>query len=205
MNFVQLAKFIQFGLKAAIFITLLVLCIVYFMVDAIDKSVQGETRVKEKSVDIGFESPAVVICPSPSFKPSISENYGFEYPTRDLFNMRTPFSDKFKHLFINKTVRRLFEDFSYDDDLEFIFIGKILKHGDNEFKYKKMIINVELIKIRTEYDGTCYVVQPRNVKNWSESWGEVTIQYKKTLPTSDVPESFFLYFVPRNEWQGNIR
>ena len=204
MNFVRLAKFIQFGLKAAIFIALLVVCIVFFMLEAIEKSVQGATWVDDKSVDQGFESPAVVMCPSPPFKPSISESYGFKYPTRDLFNMQTPFSEKYKHLFADKTVRTLFEDFSFDNDLEFRILGKVLKLGDNEFEVGKMKANVELIRIRTTYDGVCHVLQPRNILNWGERDGVLTIQYKKTLPASDVPQSFFLYFVPRNEWQGNL-
>ena len=120
--------------------------------------------------------------------------------------MQTPFSEKYKHLFADKTVRTLFEDFSYDDDLEFRCLGKILKLGDNEFNFTEFetFINVELIKIRTTYDGVCHVLQPRNIMNWDERGGVLSIQYKKTLPTSDVPKSFFLYFVPRNEWQGNL-
>ena len=55
MNFVRLAKFIQFGLKAAIFIALLVVCIVFFMLEAIEKSVQGATWVDDKSVDQGMD------------------------------------------------------------------------------------------------------------------------------------------------------
>ena len=55
MNFVRLAKFIEFGLKAAIFIVLLVVCIVFFMLEAIEKPVQGATWVDDKSVDQGMD------------------------------------------------------------------------------------------------------------------------------------------------------
>ena len=205
MNFVQLAKIIQFGLKAAIFISLLTVCYFFFMKEAMEKSAQGETRVNEKSVNLGFESPAAVICSSPSFKPSISEQYGFEYPTRDLFTMRTPFSDKNKHLFSDKTVRKLFEDFSSGNDLEFRVLGKLLKEGHNEYLLpsKDWIINLEWKKVITPNDGVCHVIQPRRVKNWPEREGAITIAYKKSLDVVDIPKSFILYLTKRDNWQGD--
>ena len=67
-----------------------------------------------KPKEFAFEAPAITICPYPAFKPSISEE--FKYPARDLFLMPTPH----KHLFNNKTVRSLFEEFSYANDIEFL-------------------------------------------------------------------------------------
>ena len=203
MNSVQLAKFIQFGLKAAIFISLLTVCYFLFMKEALEKSAKGEKRVKEKSVNLGFESPAVVICSSPPFKASISEQYDFEYPTRDLFNMRSPFSDKNKHLFADKTVRKLFEDFSYGNDLEFRVFGMLLKEGDN--KFGKDFLNIEMKKIITPYDGVCHVLQARSLEsqNWSERNGLVTIAYKKSMNKADIPKSFTLYLTERDQWQGD--
>ena len=89
--------------------------------------------------------------------------------------MQTLFSEKYKHLFADKTVRTLFEDFSFDNDLEFRILGKLLKLGDNEFKFGKIELNVELIKIRTTYDGVCHVLQPRNIVNWNEREGVLSI------------------------------
>ena len=206
MTFVQLAKFIQFRLKAAIFIALLVVCYFFFMKEAMEKSVQGETRIKERSVNLGFENPAVVICSSPPFKPSISDQYGFEYPTRDLFNMRTPFSQKFKYLFADKTVRKLFEEFSYANDLEFRALGMLLKVGDNEYKpIDSVVINLELKKVITPYDGVCHVLQASSVQNWQEREGLITIAYKKSLDKADIPKSFTLYLTKRDDWKGNYQ
>ena len=94
------------------------------MEEAIGKFYKEAITVTERSIPIkdrgGYNSPAILICPNPAFKPSISDLHGFRYPTRDLFNMRTPFSEKYKGLFTKTTVRSLFEAFSYtDNDLEF--------------------------------------------------------------------------------------
>ena len=199
----KLAKSFKFGLKSAIFITLLVVCYVIFMKEAIEKSVEGETWVNEKSFNLGFENPAFVICSSPSFKPSISEQYGFEYPTRDLFNMRTPFSEKYKYLFANKTVRNLFEDFTYANDLEFRGFGNLLKEGDNEFKIYDMIVNLELKKIITPFDGICHVIQARNIQNWNEREGLFTVAFKRSLDVADIPKRFTIYLTKRDNWQGD--
>ena len=172
------------------------------MTEAIDKFQKQATTVTERSEDLGYKSPAVVICSYPMFKPSISNIHGFKYPIRDLFNMKTPFSEKYKHLFTKRTVRSLFEDFSYADDLEFKTYGTTLKEGDNLMKFGSTIMNYVLYRVRTTHDGVCHVVQPRNVENWNERFGAVTVQYKKTLSVSDVPKSFIIYFVERDEWQG---
>ena len=200
----KLAKCLQFALKFAIFASLLVVCYIYFMEEAITKFQKKATTVTEKSKKVGYQSPAVVICPNPTFKPSISDLHGFKYPTRDLFNMRSPFSEKYKHLFTKTTVRSLLDAFSYADDLEFKTWGKTLNEGDNLMKFGDVIINYVLKRIRTTYDGVCHVIQPRNIENWNEQFGAITVQYKNTLSVFDAPKSFFIYFVERDEWQGKI-
>ena len=212
MNCVQLAKFIQFGLKSAIFIILLVVCYVVLMMEAIEKSAKEATTISERSVDLGFEYPDVVICSYPTFKPSVSELYNFKYPTRDLFNMKTAFSEEYKYIYGNKTVRSVFETFSYADDLEFWALGNPLKEGSNEIKIADTIVDVGLKTIRTTYNGVCHVIQARGVKNSDdpgiaalyERIGTISIKYKKTLDVSDIPKSFILYFVARDEWQGKL-
>ena len=79
-----------------------------------------------KPKEFAFEAPAITICPYPAFKPSISEE--FKYPARDLFLMPTPK----KHLFNNKTVRSLFEEFSYANDIEFLVFD-----GNNSLPIKE--------------------------------------------------------------------
>ena len=129
----KLAKFLQYALKFAIFVTLLVVCYIYFMAEAIDKFQKKATTVTERSKDLGgYKSPAIAICPNPAFKPSIFNIHGFKYPTRDLFNMRTPFSEKYKYLFTKTTVQSLFDAFSYDDEVEFKSFGTTLNEGDNQ-------------------------------------------------------------------------
>ena len=146
-------------------------------------------------------SPAILICPNPAFKPSVYDFHGFRYPTRDLFNMRTPFSEKFKDLYNHTTVRSLLEAFSYtDEDLEFKAFGRTLSEGDNLVKYKirNWTMNFELKKVITAYYGVCHVIQQGKL----EEYGSITVQYKKTLSVSDAPKSFLIYFVERDKWQG---
>ena len=176
MNCVQLAKFIQFGLKSAIFIILLVVCYVFLMMEAIEKSAKEATTISERSVDLGFEYPDVVICSYPTFKPSVSELYDFKYPTRDLFNMKTLFSEEYKYIYGNKTVRSVFETFSYADDLEFWALGNPLKEGSNEIKIADTIVDVGLKTIRTTYNGVCHVIQARGLANWVERVGTISIK-----------------------------
>ena len=205
MNFhgPKLAKFLQYALKFAIFVILLVVCYIYFMAEAIDKFQKKATTVTERSKDLGgYKSPAIVFCPNPAFKPSISEIYGFKYPTRDLFNMRTPFSEKNKYIFNKTTVRSQFDAFSYAGDLVFKAFGTPFNEGDNLVDFGPLKINVEFKKVRTAYEGVCYVIQQRNVENWNEEGGLATVQYKKTLSVSDRPKGFKIFFVERDEWQG---
>ena len=158
----KLAKFLQFILKFAIFVLLLVVCYIFFMEEAIAKFQKRATTVTERSIPIeklgGYKSPAIVICPNPAFKPSISDLHGFKYPTRDLFNMRTPFSEKHKYLFNNATVRSQFDAFGYADDLVFKAFGTAFHEGDNLVEFGPLKVNVEFKKVRTAYEGVCYVI-----------------------------------------------
>ena len=104
----KLAKYLQRAIKIAFFALLLIVCYIYFMEEAIGKFQRKATTVTERSLSIedlgGYKCPAIVICPNPACKPSISDLHGFKYPTRDLFNMRTPFSEKYKDLFTKASV-----------------------------------------------------------------------------------------------------
>ena len=174
------------------------------MAEAIDKFQKKATTVTERSKDLGgYNSPAIAICPNPAFKPSISNIHGFKYPTRDLFNMRTPFSEKYKYIFTKTTVQSLFDAFSYGDELEFKSFGTTLNEGDNQvIAYGDEYMNFELKKVRTTHYGVCHLIQPRNIENWNEQVGTITIQHKKSLSVSDAPKSFSIYFIEKDEWQG---
>ena len=202
-----IATFLQFSLKFVIFVSLLVVCYFYFMKEAIAKFQRKATTVTERSIHIddlgGYKCPDIVICPNPSFKPSISDLHGFKYPTRDLFNIMTPFSETYKYLFNKTPVRYLFEAFSYADDFNFKTLGITLNEGDNQvIAYGEEYMNFELKKVRTTHYGFCHLIQPRNIENWNEQFGTLTIQYKKSLSVSDAPKSFSIYFVEKDEWQG---
>ena len=151
-QFPKLAKFLQYALKFAFLTLLLVVCYTYFMKAAIEQFKKEATTVTERSIPIedlgGYKSPAIVICPNPAFKPSTSDLHGFKYPTRDLFNMRTPFSEKYKYLFNKTTVRSQFDAFSYADDLVFKAFGTAFHEGDNLVGFGPLKINVEFKKVR---------------------------------------------------------
>ena len=183
-------------LKFSIFMSLLIVCYIFFMKDAIEKSKKGATTVTARQVKQEYESPDIILCPNPAFKPSISTKYEFQYPTRDLFNMHTNFTEQYKSIFENKTVWEVFEEFSYANDLEFKSFQVQLKEGANPYEYG----NTEWLKIRTTYDGVCHIIQERN--NKSEQSSAFTIHYKEKLEVVDHPKSFFIYFTPKDQWQG---
>ena len=167
-----IATFLQFSLKFVIFVSLLVVCYFYFMKEAIAKFQRKATTVTERSIHIddlgGYKCPDIVICPNPSFKPSISDLHGFKYPTRDLFNIMTPFSETYKYLFNKTPVRYLFEAFSYADDFNFKTLGITLNEGDNLLEFDDAKLSIALKKVRTTHMGVCHVMQSRNVQNWNE-------------------------------------
>ena len=100
------------------------------------------TTVTTKAKEFAFEAPAITICPYPAFKPSISEE--FKYPARDLFLMPTPN----KHLFNNKTVRSLFEEFSYANDIEFLVFD-----GNNSLPIKEGNTSLPVHEGGTKLEG----------------------------------------------------
>ena len=100
------------------------------------------TTVTTKPKEFAFEAPTITICPYPAFKPSISEE--FKYPVRDLFLMPTPN----KHLFNNKTVRSLFEEFSYANDIEFLVFD-----GNNSLPIKEGNTSLPVHEGGTKLEG----------------------------------------------------
>ena len=81
------------------------------MEDAIKKSEKRATTITSRQTDSGFEYPAIIICPYPGFKPSLSQK--LEHGAKDLFRYET--SDK--HFVDNKTVAKAFEEYTYSDSI----------------------------------------------------------------------------------------
>ena len=115
------------------------------------------TTVTTKPKEFGFEAPAITICPYPAFKPSISEE--FKHPARDLFLMPTPN----KHLFNNKTVRSLFEEFSYANDIEFLAFD-----GNNSLPIKEGNTSLPVHEGGTKLEGNFRDVMQGQLQEWTE-------------------------------------
>ena len=103
-----------------------------------------------------FEAPAITICPYPAFKPSISEE--FKYPARDLFLMPTPH----KYIFQNKTVRTMFEAYSYANDIEFLVFD-----GKNSITIKEGNMSLPVHEGGTELEGISRDVTSQTEPIWS--------------------------------------
>ena len=87
MNSMEKAKICQKLLNFIIFVSLGVICYFYLMEEAIKKSKKGATTITSRIEQSGFEDPAIMICPQPGFKPSLSQK--LKYAPKDLFRFET--------------------------------------------------------------------------------------------------------------------
>ena len=81
------AKIFQSSLNFIIFVILGVICYYYLIEDAIKKSENGATIITSRQEHEGFEYPAIIICPYPGFKPSLSQKLKYQ-PKKNLLFVR---------------------------------------------------------------------------------------------------------------------
>ena len=199
MNSMEKAKICQSLLNFIIFVILGIICYFHLMEDAIKKSEKGSTTITSRQENSGFEDPAIIICPYPGFKPSLSQK--LEYAAKDLFKLKT----QDKSFFDNKTVPEVFEKYTYGNNIkistrESKFIP--LKEGENKFEntFGNVTQTIELKKVPTVDNGICYVIFFDKVKKGKRS--HLLIEYMYPINSSGVPERFSVYLLPTNEWQG---
>ena len=194
------AKICQSSLNFILFVILGVICYFYLMEDAIKKSEKGATTITSRRENSGFEYPAIIICPYPGFKPSLSKK--LKYQANNLFSSKTPD----KHLFDNKTVPQVFKEFTYGDSIKISMPENeksqtnsfiLLKEGETKFKIRNVTQTVELKTVQTAATGICYGI-------FSEMGRGILVEYKDPINSSDVPDRFTVYFLPKNEWQGAV-
>ena len=124
-------EFCQHALYLITFIGLIVSCYLFFMHDAIEKSKKEATTVTKRSANCPFEAPSITICITPPFKPSISGKYNLSQSIRQYFSPWAIHFDQGSD-FGNKTVQKLFEEFSYSNDLTFSDLNGDLNLGKNK-------------------------------------------------------------------------
>ena len=182
----KILKFLQYALKFAVFTLLLVVCYIYFMKEAIEQFKKKATTVTERSIPIedlgGYKSPAIVVCPNPAFKPSISDLHGFTYPTRDLFNMRTTqFSEKYKYIFNKTTIQSQFDAFSYADDLVFKAFGTAFHEGDNLLDFGDVKIDIDEAYLNEVSSEDLSAALVEAIRSGETKANEVVAEKYKTL------------------------
>ena len=85
------------------------------MNDAINKSKNKATTVTKRSIPLETELPSLILCPKPSFKQSVSNQYNLSIPVRDIFvNQYWPDNENLgmKSL-LERNVKELYDEFSY--------------------------------------------------------------------------------------------
>ena len=176
------------------------------MKEAIEDFDKRATTVTTRSINHPYEAPAMTICSNPPFKPSISKLYNLTIPIRDLFYLPTNTTKRlYDQIFINESMKSLYEKFSYSEDLQFVFWMDKLTLGINQVKYlKNVTIEVELKKVPTIGLGLCHLIQFKSFGDWNQKEALIAIEYKENLKKSDIPKSFTVYFTPRNEWHGIV-
>ena len=197
MNDREKAKIFQSSLNFIAFVILGVICYYYLIEDAIKKSEKGATTITSRQEHSGFECPAIIICQYPGFKPSLSKV--LKYRAKDLFRIET--SDK--HVFGNKTVPQVFEEYTYgnsitisglDGDSKFI----PLKEGETKFRFGNGTEIVTLKKVPVP-NGKFHVIFLEN-----EKMSNLLVEYKDPINSSDVPGHSNVYILPKNEWHGIV-
>ena len=117
----ELAKVCHHALYLVSFISLLIPCYFLYMQEAIKDSEQKATTVTQRSEPHASETPVIIICPQPNFKPSISSKFNMSFPDRDLFVSVADFTEFLDMNNIdNQTVQELYEQFTYSND--FIYL-----------------------------------------------------------------------------------
>ena len=76
-----------------------------------------------------------------------------------------------------KTVQEMYEEFSYSDELKFVFWDEYLNVGKNKlnYVYEGAAVDVELIEVPTIGLGLCHVIQLKNVSSWDKKSGLIAI------------------------------
>ena len=202
----ELAKFCHHALHMVSFVSLLVPCYLFYMQKAIKDSQQKATTVTKRSEHLAFDSPVIIICPQPNFKPSISSKFSLSIPDRDLFITESDFWEFLDVNFIyNQTVKELYEQFTYNNDFTYLYKGTDLYLGKNEFKdVDGSAYNIDLKKVHTWRSGVCDLIQIDDVENWEINYIELFIGYSKTLDQQDIPKEFTIYLMPNDQWSGIV-
>ena len=189
-------KCCQFTINCVIFFSLLVSCYFLYMDDAIEKSKRKATTFTKRSESIEFEVPAIIICPEPPFKQSVSEKYNLSVPARFVFRLDKSFNNV-NDIFGNKTIQYLHEEFSYAKDLNFVYHGVDLKPGVNEVDFYGERAEIELKIVPTIYSGTCHLMQMKGKPIFHNVFGTVIlVGYDKDMNHLDIPKGKILKILP---------
>ena len=183
MDSLKLAKLCHYLIYGIAFISLSFLCYFLYMNEAIEKSKIGATTVIKRTENLPYESPTIIVCPEPRFKPSVSRKYNLSSPARDIFSpwMGDFFITFIKDTFHNRTVQDVYEEFTYsNNDLMFVYENTYLELGKNEVKHKysKNSIDIELKNFPTLYYGQCYLIELLNGNQWEEISAAIYIGYR---------------------------
>ena len=147
----------------------------------------------KRSENLPYETPTIIVCPEPRFKPSRSWKYNLNDPARDFFTPWNPSVIPFiKDTFQNRTVEDLYEELSYSkNDLMFLYGSTLLKLGINEVDIWGSKIVIELKNLPTFYNGQCYLIELINANQWYE--GEAVIYFGYRFEISHLNEYMFVW------------
>ena len=182
MDSLKWAKLCHYLLYGIAFISLFFSCYFLYMNEAIEKSKIGATTMIKRSENLPYETPTIIVCPKPHFKPSMYGKYNLSNSPGDFFtpwmgHLLMPFIEA---TFQNRTFEDLFEESSYSkNDLMFLYDGTYLKLGKNQLKNRGgRTMDVELKNLPTLYSGQCYVIELLNANQWNVGRADIYIGYR---------------------------
>ena len=65
-------------------------------------------------------------------------------------------------------------------------------------------MGIELKKVPTWRSGICDSIHFYNIGNWSASYANLYIGYKKNLESEDVPKEFTIHLTPEDQLSGIV-
>ena len=206
VNSMDIAKFCHYLLYFLSFFGLLVPCYVYFMNDAINESKNRATTVTKRLKALEIELPSLILCPKPSFKQSVFNQYNLSIPVRDIFTNPSWLFDEnlgMKQL-LEKNVKELYDELYYTNDITFLFNGLDLRLGENNITvigdFDKANLGVEIQLVPTTQSGNCYLMEFNLYSKWQYKGSAVYIRFNQNLDLQDIPKDFVVYFTHKNGW-----
>ena len=191
---------IKIFVKGILFCILLTFFMAFYFVHQTGEFLKGSTTFTSRHVRVKhFESPVLILCFNPAYKPSKTGNH--------TMNLAYLFDDSSFELPIGTTFDQFIEDMSYILNKDFeIELG----HEKSGLSNKKLNLGlnfyngfqIKISKIKTMTYGLCHMLESDWKINITEGF-QLNVTYEK-LSNIDKPKELIAFVAARESWYGII-